>query len=173
MNSLIPQWRIKFKVDNKRKFQRVWKLLFNSNISGSLGHSARVATRLLIVRLAGSTYRRTVLQLRAWQGHLSPLTEFQIDKIVQTRNKGCIKQHLVKWRGYDEIFNSTVNASEIKKIWRITYETLPSDSSAYFFPTTLASFKTKLATTIELEPDKWAVALVEISYLRGYRKRLL
>ena len=42
-------------------------------------------------------------------------TEFQIDKIVLTRNKGGIK-HLVKWRGYDEIFNSWVNASDIKKI---------------------------------------------------------
>jgi len=54
------------------------------------------------------------------------------------------------------------------------YVTLPSDSSAYFFPNnTIASFRTKLATPIELEPDKWEVGLVEISYARGYKKRLL
>jgi hypothetical protein len=47
---------------------------------------------------------------------VSPQTEFQIDKIVRTRNKSGIKQHLVKWRGYDETFNSWVKASDIKKI---------------------------------------------------------
>ena len=47
---------------------------------------------------------------------VSPETEFQIDKIVRTRNKNGIKQHLVKWKGYDETFNSWVNASDIKKI---------------------------------------------------------
>jgi len=47
---------------------------------------------------------------------VSPETEFQIDKIVRTRNKNGIKQHLVKWKGYDETFNGWVNASDIKKI---------------------------------------------------------
>jgi len=37
---------------------------------------------------------------------VSPQTEFQIDKIVRTRNNDGIKQHLVKWRGYDATFNS-------------------------------------------------------------------
>jgi len=47
---------------------------------------------------------------------VSPEIEFQIAKIVRTRNKNDIKQHLVKWKGYDETFNSWVNASDIKKI---------------------------------------------------------
>ena len=47
---------------------------------------------------------------------VSPQTEFVIDKIVRTRNKGGIKQHFVKWRGYDETFNSWVNSTDIKKI---------------------------------------------------------
>jgi hypothetical protein len=47
---------------------------------------------------------------------VSPQTEFQIDKIVRTRTKGDIKQHFVKWRGYDKTFNSWVNASDITKI---------------------------------------------------------
>ena len=46
---------------------------------------------------------------------VSPETEFQIDKIVRTRNTNGIK-HLVKWKGYDETFNISVNASDIKKI---------------------------------------------------------
>jgi len=46
---------------------------------------------------------------------VSSQTEFQIDKILRTRNKDGIKQHLVKWRGYDETFNSWVNVSDIKK----------------------------------------------------------
>jgi hypothetical protein len=47
---------------------------------------------------------------------VSPETEFQIDKIVRTRKRGGIKQHLVKWIGSDETFNSWVNSSDIKKI---------------------------------------------------------
>ncbi len=46
---------------------------------------------------------------------VSPQTEFQIDKIVRTRDKGGIK-HLVKWTGYDETFNSWVDATDIKRI---------------------------------------------------------
>jgi hypothetical protein len=47
---------------------------------------------------------------------VTPQTEFQIDKIERTRTKGGIKQHFVKWRGYDKTFNSCVNASDITKI---------------------------------------------------------
>jgi hypothetical protein len=47
---------------------------------------------------------------------VSHQTEFQIDKIVRTRNKNAIKQHIVKLKGYDETFNSWVNSSDIKKI---------------------------------------------------------
>jgi len=35
--------------------------------------------------------------------HSEPIS---IDKRVRTRNKSVIKQHLVKWKGYDETFNS-------------------------------------------------------------------
>jgi hypothetical protein len=41
--------------------------------------------------------------------------------------------------------------------------TLPSDRSGYYFPTnTIADFRTKLATPLELEHDKWEVGLVEM-----------
>ena len=54
------------------------------------------------------------------------------------------------------------------------YATLPSDSSGYYFPTnTIADFRTKLGTPLELEHDKWVVGLVEISYPNGYKTRLL
>ena len=45
------------------------------------------------------------------------------------------------------------------------YVTLPLDSSGNYSPSNrIANFKTKLATPIELEPNKWDVGLVEISY---------
>ena len=51
------------------------------------------------------------------------------------------------------------------------YVTLPSDSSGYYFPSnTIANFKTKLATPIELKPDEWEVGLVDISYPKGCKK---
>jgi len=54
------------------------------------------------------------------------------------------------------------------------YIALPSDSSGYYFPAnTIADFRTKLATSLELEHDKWEVGLVEISYPKGYKKRFL
>lgn len=53
------------------------------------------------------------------------------------------------------------------------YVTLPSDSSGYYYPTnTIANFTTKLATPLELKPNTWEVGLVEISYPKGYKKRL-
>ena len=54
------------------------------------------------------------------------------------------------------------------------YITLLLDSSGYYFPAnTIADFRTKLATPLELEHDKWEVRLVEISYPKGYKKRFL
>jgi len=50
---------------------------------------------------------------------ISPETWFQIDKIVRTRNKGRIKQHLVKWKGYDDTFKSWANVTDIKEIYWI------------------------------------------------------
>ena len=47
---------------------------------------------------------------------VSPETEFQIDKIVGTRNNDGIKQHVVVWREYDATFNSWINATDIKKL---------------------------------------------------------
>ncbi len=47
---------------------------------------------------------------------VSPQTEFRIDKMVRTRKKGGIKEHLVKWRGYEETFDSWVDATDIKRI---------------------------------------------------------
>ena len=47
---------------------------------------------------------------------VSTQTQFQIDKMVRIRNKDGFKQHLVKWRGYDETFNPWVNASDIEKM---------------------------------------------------------
>jgi len=47
---------------------------------------------------------------------VSHQTEFIIDKIVRTCNNDGIKQHLVKWRGYDAKFNTWINAPDIKKL---------------------------------------------------------
>jgi hypothetical protein len=76
----------------------------------------------VITRVPQPVYELSDLQDRHIEGQfynyelgkvtVSPETEFQID--VRTRNKGGIKQHLVKCRGYDETFNSWINASDIK-----------------------------------------------------------
>ena len=43
-------------------------------------------------------------------------TQFQIDKIVRTRVRRGIKEHLVRWKGYSSDFDSWVKSSDIKKI---------------------------------------------------------
>ena len=54
------------------------------------------------------------------------------------------------------------------------YVTLASDSSGYYFSSnTIANFKAKLATPIELTPDEWEVGLLEISYPKGCKKLFL
>jgi len=54
------------------------------------------------------------------------------------------------------------------------YLTLPSYSSGYYIPAnTIADFRTKLATPLELEHGKLEDGLIEISYPRGHKKRSL
>jgi hypothetical protein len=51
------------------------------------------------------------------------------------------------------------------------YVTLPSDSSSLYYPNNvIANYTTKLASPLELEPNKWEVGLVNISYPNGYKK---
>ena len=51
---------------------------------------------------------------------------------------------------------------------------MPSDISGYYFPAnTIADFRTKLATPLEFERDRWEVGVIKISYPKGYIKRSL
>ena len=126
MNSLwtkIPQVHVKYKVGdlvritNKVKFAKGYEQNFSTEIFQVVK---------VIRPLPQSVYELSDLQSRPIEGHLynyelvkvtvSPDTEFEIYKIVHTRKNGCIKQHLVQWKGYDETFNCWVYASDIKKI---------------------------------------------------------
>jgi hypothetical protein len=81
----------------------------------------------VIQRVPQPVYELSDLQDRPIEGQfynyelvkvtVSRRTEFQIHKILRTRNKNSITHHLVKWRGYDETFNSWVKATDIKKIY--------------------------------------------------------
>jgi hypothetical protein len=43
-------------------------------------------------------------------------TQFQIDKILARRVRRGIKQHLVRWKGYNKDFDSSIPASDIQKV---------------------------------------------------------
>jgi len=62
-------------------------------------------------RIKGQFYNYELVKVT-----VSSQTEFQLDKIVRTRNNDGIKQHLVKWREYDPTFNSWINATDIKNL---------------------------------------------------------
>ena len=116
----IPQGRVKFKVDDlvriklKVKYAKGYEQTFSTQI---------FPVANVIQRVPQPVYELTDLQDRPTEGQfynyelikvtVSPQTEFEIHKIVHTRNKDGIKQHFVKWRGYDETFNSWINSTDI------------------------------------------------------------
>jgi hypothetical protein len=122
--SKIPRGIVKYKVGDhvritkeKVKFAKGYEQTFSTEIF-------RVVK--VIRRMPQPVYKLSDLQDRPIEGqfinyelvkvNVLPASEFQIDKIVRTRTKGGIRQHLVKWRGYDETFNSWVSASDIKRL---------------------------------------------------------
>jgi len=122
MNSLrakIPEGRTKFKVGDlvritkeKVKFAKRYEQTFPAEIF-------RVVKD--IQRVPQPVYELSYSQSRSIEGHfynyeLVKVTFSSQTEFYCTRNTGGIKQHPVKWRGYDETFNSWVNVSDIKEI---------------------------------------------------------
>ena len=121
MNSLrarIPQGHVKFKVGDLLRITKE-KLKFvkgdEQTFSRDIFRVVKVIQRMPqpVYELPDLQDRRIEVQFYNYEivrVTVSPQTEFQIDKIVRTRNKNGFKQDLVKWRGYDETFSSWVNA---------------------------------------------------------------
>jgi len=64
---------------------------------------------------------RKLIDGQFYEEELTPVrvtkqTQFQIHKILATRTRRGIKQHLVRWKGYNKDFDSWIPASDI---WRI------------------------------------------------------
>jgi hypothetical protein len=127
VNSLqarIPVGQVKCKVGDHVRISKQ-KVLF------AKGYEQTYSTEIfrvgkVIQRRPQPVYQLTDLQGRPIEGlfynyelvkvTITPDTEFQIDKIVRTRNINGIKQHLVMWKCYDETFNSWVNAGDSKDL---------------------------------------------------------
>jgi len=124
LNAKIPQGRVKFKVGD---FVRIKK----EKVKFVKGYEQNVSTEIfrvikVIPRVPQPVYELSDLQNRPIEGQfynyelvkvvVSPQTEFEIDKILRTRNRNGIKKLFVKWKGYDKTFNSWVNSSDIKKV---------------------------------------------------------
>ena len=124
LRSKFPQGRVKFKAGDPVRIKK-------GNLKFAKGYEQTFSTEIfrvvkVIQRMPQPVYELSDMQDRPIEGQfynyelvkvtVSPQTEFQIDKIVRTRDRGGIKQHLVKWRGYDETFNSWVDATDIKRI---------------------------------------------------------
>ena len=118
MNSLwakIPQGRVKYKVRDLVKIT-TQKVKFTKRYEQTLSKEIFRIGRLFNAcpnLFANCQACRIVLSKASFTIKLvkftvSPETEFQIDKVVRTRKNGGIKQHLGKWKGYIEIFNSWV-----------------------------------------------------------------
>jgi xanthine dehydrogenase molybdopterin-binding subunit B len=127
VNSLqakIPTGQVTFNVNNHVRISKQ-KVLFAKGYEQSYSTEIfRVAN--VIQRRPQPVYQLTDLQGRPIEGQfyyyelvkvsVTPDTDFQIDKILRIRNKNGIIQHFVKWKGYDETFNSWVNAGDIKDL---------------------------------------------------------
>jgi len=40
---------------------------------------------------------------------------FRIEKILKTRKKGNVTQHFVKWKGFNDSYNSWINSQDVTK----------------------------------------------------------
>jgi hypothetical protein len=40
---------------------------------------------------------------------------FRIEKILKSRKRGNVIQHFVKWKGFDDSYNSWINANDVTK----------------------------------------------------------
>jgi hypothetical protein len=122
LRSKIPRGRVKFKVGDlvritKGKFAKVSEQMFSTEIFLVVN---------VIQRIPKPVYGLIDLRSRPIEGQfynyefvkvtISPGSEFQIDKIVRSRNNGGRKQHIAKWKGYDNTFDSWVNAPDIKRL---------------------------------------------------------
>jgi len=127
INSLwgkIPEGRVKFKVGDlvritkeKVKFAKGYEQTFSTEIFRVVKVIRRVPQPVFELSdlqdcpIEGQFYNDEHVKVT-----VSPQTELEIDKIVRTRNKCGIKQHFVKWRGYEETLNTWVNSTDIKKL---------------------------------------------------------
>jgi hypothetical protein len=64
---------------------------------------------------------RKVIEGQFYEEELTPVritkqTQFQIDKILATRVRRGIKQHLVRWKGYNKDFDRWIPTADIRKI---------------------------------------------------------
>jgi hypothetical protein len=124
LQARIPVGQVKFMVGEHVRISKQ-KVLFAKGYEQAYSTEVfRVAK--IIQRRPQPVYELTDLQGRLIEGlfynyelvkvTITPDTEFQIQKIVRTRNKNGIRQLLVNWRGYDESFNSWVNAGDIRDL---------------------------------------------------------
>ena len=127
MNSLrfkISQSHVKYRVGDlvritkeKVKFSKLYEQTLSTEIYSVVKVIPRVPLPVYEQsHLHGRPIGRQFYNYELVKVTVSPQTEFQIGKIVRTRNNDSIKQHLVKWRGYDATFNSWINATDIKKL---------------------------------------------------------
>ena len=123
-NAKIPQGRVKFKVEDfvrmtneKVKFAKGYEQNFSKEIFRVMKDVPRVPQPVCeLSDLQNRPIESQFYNYELGKVVVSPKTEFEIDKILRTRNRNGIKQLLVKWKGYDKTFNSWVNSSDIRKV---------------------------------------------------------
>lgn len=122
--SKIKQGTIKFSIGDMvriGKYKKTFSKGYEENYTTEIFKVVKV-----INRKPQPVYEITDMQDRPIKGQfynfelvrvrVSPQTEYKIDKILKTRKRQGIREHFVKWRGYNDSFNSWVKDSEIKSI---------------------------------------------------------
>lgn len=148
---IILKGRIKFKVEDLVRitkenvvYQGVWT--FSTKIFRVVKGIQRLLKRLtnsMIYRIVLSKVSFTITRL----SRLLQQTEFQIDKMVRTS-----KTVLTILSGGEDTRQSTRVNAWYQENNGTFYVTLPSGSSGYFPFNTIVTFRTKLATPLELKP---------------------
>jgi len=96
----------------KNKFSRSFKPQSQHEIFRIIGVRTNLKIPLYVLE---NYHSNETIQGRFYASQLTKVNSdiFRIEKVLKTKKSNGITQHLVKWKGYDDSYNSWVNDSDI------------------------------------------------------------
>jgi hypothetical protein len=105
--------RISKKMRFAKGFEQYWTLEL-LKITRGVERSSRPVCELVDLRCEPKYWQFYVEELTPVK--ISRRTEYLVDKILDSRVRSGIRDHLVRWRGYGPAFESWIPASDVRRL---------------------------------------------------------